>query len=183
MNEIIIAMMLWISNVTGYAVPEIPNIKYLTTMELKSYAYGCNQTPIPKNSLDICSSKEYWDLDTGSPIALYDHIDKIIILNKKFDIKTIHDKSVLFHELVHHLQYENDIDSTVECKGDLEKEAYTLQDDWLQEKYGVTVWDTIGINELFFILITSCMIDDNWNFIPPDPELQYSRSFSRIKFE
>ena len=33
MNEIIIAMMLWISNVTGYAVPEIPNIKYLNTME------------------------------------------------------------------------------------------------------------------------------------------------------
>ena len=69
------------------------------------------------------------------------------------------------------MQSDNDIDSTVECKGDLEKEAYTLQDDWLQEKYGVTVWDTIGINELFFILITSCMNDENWNFKSPDPEL------------
>jgi hypothetical protein len=69
------------------------------------------------------------------------------------------------------LQYENDIDSTVECKGDLEKEAYTLQDEWLQETYDVTVWDTIKINRLFFMIITNCMEDDNWNYKSPDPEL------------
>ena len=48
------------------------------------------------------------------------------------------------------MQYENDIDSTVECVGELEKEAYKLQDEWLQEKYNVTVWDTIKMNRLFF---------------------------------
>ena len=68
-------------------------------------------------------------------------------------------------QLVHHLQYENDIDSTVKCQGELEKEAYTLQDEWLQETYGVNVWDTIQINQLFFILITSCMTG------MPDPEM------------
>ena len=109
--------------------------------------------------------------DRGNPIALYDHIDKIVILNKNFDIKTIRDKSVLFHELVHHLQYENDIDSTVKCQGELEKEAYTLQDEWLQETYGVNVWDTIQINQLFFIIITSCMDSDDWHYGTPDPEM------------
>lgn len=171
MKEIILAMMLWIHNATGYSIPEIPDVKFLGTMDLRSYAYGCDQVPIPNGNDEICAAKEDWDLDRTNPIALYDHIDKTIILNKKFDIRTIHDKSVLFHELVHHLQYTNDIDSTIECRGDLEKEAYTLQDEWLQEKYGVNVWDTIKINMLFFMIITSC-IEDRINYRPPDPEYQ-----------
>ena len=156
MKEIIIAMMMWIHTATGYSIPEIPNINYLNTMELRSYAYGCDLTPIPSHNIEICAAKKDWDLDRTNPIALYNDKNKTIILNKKFDIETIHDKSVLFHELVHHIQYENDIDSSVECRGDLEKEAYNLQDEWLQEKYSVSVWDTIKINKLFFMMITAC---------------------------
>lgn len=166
MKEIILAMMLWIHNATGYTIPEIPDIKYLSTMDLRAYAYGCNQVPIPNGNEDICEAKDNWDIDNRGPIALYDHIDKVVILNKDFDITTVHDQSVLFHELVHHLQYANDIDSTVKCNGELEKEAYTLQDEWLHEKYGLNVWDTIQINQLFFMLITSCMTDMH----VPDPE-------------
>ena len=156
MKEIIIAMMMWIHTATGYSIPEIPDINYLNTMELRSYAYGCELTPIPTHNIELCAAKKDWDLDRTNPIALYDDKNKTIIVNKKFDIETIHDKSVLFHELVHHLQFENDIDSNVECVGDLEKEAYTLQDEWLQEKYSVSVWDTIKMNRLFFMMITSC---------------------------
>ena len=156
MKEIILAMMMWINTATGYSIPEIPDINYLNTMELRSYAFGCEQTPIPTHNIELCAAKKNWDLDRTNPIALYDDKNKTIIVNKKFDIETIHDKSVLFHELVHHMQFENDIDSNVECIGDLEKEAYTLQDEWLQEKYSVSVWDTIKMNRLFFMMITSC---------------------------
>jgi hypothetical protein len=156
MKEIIIAMMMWIHTATGYSIPEIPDINYLNTMELRSYAYGCELTPIPTHNIELCAAKKDWDLDRTNPIAIYDNENKTIILNKKFDIETIHDKSVLFHELVHHVQFANDIDSNVECVGDLEKEAYTLQDEWLQEKYSVSVWDTIKMNRLFFMMITSC---------------------------
>jgi hypothetical protein len=156
MKEIILAMMMWINTATGYSIPEIPDINYLNTMELRSYAFGCEQTPIPTHNIELCAAKKDWDLDRTNPIALYDDKNKTIIVNKKFDIETIHDKSVLFHELVHHMQFENDIDSNVECIGDLEKEAYTLQDEWLQEKYSVSVWDTIKMNRLFFMMITSC---------------------------
>jgi len=172
MKEIILAMMLWIHNATGYSIPEIPEVKFLETMDLRSYAYGCDQVPIPNGNDDICAAREDWDVDSSGPIALYNHVNKIVILNKEFDIKTIRDKSVLFHELVHHLQYENDIDSTVKCQGELEKEAYTLQDKWLQEKYGVNVWDTVEINMLFFMIITSCMEEDRISYRPPDPEYQ-----------
>jgi hypothetical protein len=156
MKEIILAMMMWINTATGYSIPEIPDINYLNTMELRSYAYGCELTPIPTHNIELCAAKKDWDLDRTNPIAIYDNENKTIIVNKKFDIETIHDKSVLFHELVHHMQFENDIDSNVECIGDLEKEAYTLQDEWLQEKYSVSVWDTIKMNRLFFMMITSC---------------------------
>jgi len=118
MKEIILTMMLWIHTATGYSIPEIPDIKYLSTMNIRSYAYGCNQVPIPNGNDDICAAKKDWDLDRNSPIALYDHIDKT-----------------------------------------------TLQDEWLQEKYGVNVWDTIQINQLFFVMITSCMTGI------PDPEM------------
>ena len=156
MKEIILAMMMWINTATGYSIPEIPDINYLNTMELRSYAYGCELTPIPTHNIELCAAKKDWDLDRTNPIAIYDNENKSIIVNKKFDIETIHDKSVLFHELVHHMQFENDIDSNVECVGDLEKEAYTLQDEWLQEKYSVSVWNTIKMNRLFFMMITSC---------------------------
>lgn len=157
MKELLFAMMLWIHNATGYTIPELPNIKFLNTMDLRSYAYGCNLNPVPPYNKEICEAKEYWDLDQkGNPIALYDHVDKVIILNEDFNISTVHDKSVLFHELVHHVQYHNGIDSLVRCQEELEKEAYTLQDIWLQEKYNVTVWETIKLNRLFYMVITSC---------------------------
>ena len=163
MKEIILAMMMWINTATGYSIPEIPDINYLNTMELRSYAYGCELTPIPTHNIELCAAKKNWDLDRTNPIAIYDHNNKVIILNKRFNIKTIKDKSILFHELVHHMQYENDINNIVECRGQLEKEAYTLQDEWLQEKYNVNVWDTIKINKLFFMMITNCR-ENHWSF-------------------
>ena len=156
MKEIILAMMMWINTATGYSIPEIPNINYLNTMELRSYAYGCELTPIPSQNIELCAAKKDWDLDKANPVALYNDKNKTIILNKKFNIETTHDKSVLFHELVHHMQFDNDIETNVECMGDLEKEAYNLQDEWLQETHSVNVWDTIKMNKLFFMMITSC---------------------------
>ena len=160
MNEIILAMMLWISNVTGYSIPQQPDILFLSSHDIKAYAYGCDDDPIPPQNLDYCEAREFWEVDDmgkfHGPIALYDHIKKTVILNENFDINQIHDQSVIFHELVHHLQYNDGEDKRVKCMGELEKEAYNLQDKWLQEKYGVTVWDTIHINRLFFMLITRC---------------------------
>ena len=167
------AMMLWISQHTGYTIPELPTIVELSPFDLKRFAYGCDETPIPNGNDDICSVQEYWDLDEwgkeNTPLALYDHYEQRIILRKGFDIDTIHDQSVLFHELVHHVQFNNGIYDTVECKGELEKLAYSLQDKWLQEKYNVSVYEVIDINELFLMIITACH-DSMWGI--PDPAYQ-----------
>ena len=160
MKEIIVIMMLWIHNATGYPIPEHPNIEFLSSHDIKAYAYGCNDDPPPAENIDYCEASEFWEIDDLSkshgPIALYDNIKKTIILNENFDNNKVHDKSVIFHELVHHLQYNDGEDKRVNCIGDLEKEAYTLQDLWLQEKYGVTVWDTVKISKMFYLILTTC---------------------------
>ena len=79
MKEIIIAMMMWIHTATGYSISEIPDINYLNTMELRSYAYGCELTPIPTHNIELCAAKKDWDLDRTNPIALYDDKNKTII--------------------------------------------------------------------------------------------------------
>ena len=57
------------------------------------------------------------------------------------------------------------------CFGELEKEAYNLQNKWLLEKYNVEIYETIGINELMLLLITNCRAA-GWPDHPyiPDPE-------------
>ena len=87
---------------------------------------------------------------------MYDFETKTIILREGFDINTVHDKSILLHELAHHLQYQNYKNENAACLGELEREAYDLQDKWLKEKYDVDVYSTIGIDEFYLIIITQC---------------------------
>ena len=173
MKVFITAMMLWISNQTGYAIPDHPTINYLSKHDMKAYAYGCDEKPIPKGNKDICAARKDWDLDdwsgSKSPLALYNHKEKLVLLDITFDIETIHDQSVILHELVHHLQNYANKPFEKGCRGHLEKEAYDLHNKWLKEKYNMNVYDVIGINELFLILLTSC---GNPYHIPPDPEYQ-----------
>ena len=167
----ITAFMLWISSETGWPIPEHPNIIYLTEHEIRAYAYGCDEDPVPKLTKELCDAREFWDLDNKGPLALYNHEKQVIVLNKKFDISTIHDQSVLMHELVHHMQNHIGVNlETVACKGELEKEAYELQNQWLKEKYNTNVFDVIGINELFLMILTSC--SNEMYFTVPDPDYQ-----------
>ena len=80
-----------------------------------------------------------------------------------------HDHSVIFHELVHHMQFHNGVYDKIRCKGQLEKEAYELQDKWLQEKYNVRINETIGINDLFILMVINC--GNDWYSYSPDPTL------------
>ena len=178
MKEILFAMMLWIHNATGYTIPEPPKLEYLSSFETKRFAYGCDVIPIPEGGKDLCKAKDFWDLDDmdrkSVPLGLYDHERQVIVINKDFKKSEAHDRSVIFHELVHHMQYTNGIYNKVRCFGELEKEAYHLQNKWLQEKYDVEIYETIGINELMVMLITTCR-EGMWHMHPPDPEYIYDR--------
>ncbi len=172
MKEVILAMMVWISNATGYAVPEPPALEYLSSYEIKRFAYGCDLTPVPIDFIEVCDTSGDWDVDDmekhNIPLGLYDHERQVVMINESFEKDEAHDRSVIFHELVHHIQFHNGVYEKVKCFGELEKEAYDLQDRWLKEKYNVGVRETIGVNDLFLLLIFSCQAIDE--FQPPDPE-------------
>jgi len=160
MKEILFAMMLWIHNATGYTIPEPPTIKYVNSFGITKEAYGCDLDPVPKKSVDICNSQHLWFVDflekENIPLGLYNHEEEIIFVNTDFQKGEAHDRSVIFHELIHHVQYHNGVYDKIPCIGKLEEEAYNLQDKWLKEKYNVSVYETIGINALFLMVITSC---------------------------
>lgn len=153
MKTLISIMMVWISIQTGFIIPDEPLIVYKTPSEIRLYAYGCYQDPIPEGNDDICNSNTQV---AGTPKALYDPDLGAILLPQGFKPNTILEESILLHELVHHLQYTNNYDKEVECGGKLEEQAYTLQDKWLFEKYHTNVWDVVGIGRLLYHILTNC---------------------------
>ena len=153
MTTLISIMMVWISINTGFVVPDAPSIGYLSPFEIKRYAYGCDENPIPIGNEDICDNNVEV---AGTPKALYDHTKSTILVASGFTSDTILNQSILLHELIHHLQFFNKYNEEVECNGKLEQQAYTLQNKWLLEKYHTNVWDVVGIGRLLYHIITSC---------------------------
>ena len=59
MKTLISIMMVWISINTGFVVPDAPSIGYLSPFEIKRYAYGCDEKPVPIGNEDICDNILY----------------------------------------------------------------------------------------------------------------------------
>lgn len=67
---------------------------------------------------------------TVFPAGYFDHNMNTIYISSKpgpYMVEEGFIEVVLFHELVHFLQYENGIYETIECKNALERDAYKLQ--------------------------------------------------------
>ena len=150
MNELVITLMLYIMSVTAWEIPPPPRIIYVKSQkEMFLLSNDCYANP--HNSLCENSEEHIHNI-----LALYNHKTKIIILQKHFSIDSIKDQSILLHELVHHFQYYwNPIKYKKMCKGRVEREAYDIQSQWLEKK-GHNIFDTIKINDLGLILITTC---------------------------
>jgi hypothetical protein len=150
MVEIITSLMLWIAAATGWPIPDHPNITYI---EDEHQFFMMSQECDTKPNQPIC---ETYDGSATNILALYNHLTKTIYLNKEFWWASVRDQSILLHELVHHMQYSRDSEFySNQCKGDIEKEAYDLQEKWL-EKRGRTLYDTIELGPLFRHILTRC---------------------------
>jgi hypothetical protein len=86
--------------------------------------------------------------------SLYSEIDHTIYLPDSWRPENLRDRSVLLHELVHHLQYRNNIKAT--CPGDHEYEAIELQITWLREQDVDDPLNLLGINPLFIFMLRRC---------------------------
>ena len=151
---LIFNLMLWISTTTGYVIPDPPNIGYKTGPELTHMLYGCEKPN--EYTKEICEKVERGETRTERTLAIYNHDTQTIYMLK--GLGELYDKtivrSVLLHELIHHLQYQNNVN--FRCLGKYEKEAYALQDNWLEEQGYAPVTEVLDLNPLYLMMIFQC---------------------------
>jgi hypothetical protein len=125
----------WIAEKTGWTVREVPPIRFVPYAQLVKMFRGGRAPDYHVESL-------------------YSEIDHTIYLPDSWRPENLRDRSVLLHELVHHLQYRNNIKAT--CPGDHEYEAIELQITWLREQDVDDPLNLLGINPLFIFMLRRC---------------------------
>ena len=116
MESLMLALVGWLNLNTDYDTRvNLPNIVITEKANL------CRQYGIDKAG--TCKATHL--------VGFYDR-DVTIYLYPGFDEKNPRDQARLLHEMVHYIQWHNGA-NVGECWGNLEAEAYELQDDWREE--------------------------------------------------
>jgi len=138
MKELMISLLLWIGTNSTLMVENVilPQVKFTSSEEMHrifSMEDNCGDTTVK---------------------ALYDIHNKEIYLLDDWDKSNLIDRSFLLHELVHHLQKQKGY----ECRQKKEEEAYELQFKYLKESAIDNPKEVLHINDLFYIIMTTCDI-------------------------
>jgi hypothetical protein len=144
MESLVLAMMTWISAASGMPVPDRPpEIRHLPPHRLALLAN-------PNAGGD---HPAYDPVQTSGYLALYHADSRTVLLRDDWQADELRDRSILLHELVHHMQAH--ADRSYLCNGAMEREAYGLQAEWLEERGG-DLFDTLGMNGLGLYAATRC---------------------------
>lgn len=146
MKEILVTLLIWISQNSVFEIPD-PNEYPLPTLTFMS-----------QNELHHMATNSTLNEDTFFMIrASYFPETNTIYLPHDTDIDTLHFESMLLHELVHHVQNINGISYL--CNGHVEKDAYTLEIEYLLQKGVKDPYEMMGLHPLTLIFITQCRGD------------------------
>ena len=110
----------WINNHTSFKhdADKLPELVFANPHIIAEVAFG---KELPGNV----------DAEKLNILGLYNFNEQTIYMLDSLDLKTEEGKAILLHELVHYLQYQDNIDQNVECKNELEALAYTLEAQYL----------------------------------------------------
>lgn len=150
MKETILSLMLWISSHSNLQMStNVPDIVLKEKQELHRIMFDCHK----KNR-----KEKFCENGSGSEnlLAVYDNDTKTIYISKDIDRNSIVYQSVILHELVHHLQFENKMEDKVLCRNKLEEQAYRLQNKWLQDEHDTSLVEAVNMNMLYLFFITRC---------------------------
>ena len=125
----------WIVKKTGWALGDAPPVHFIPFAELVKFFTGGKPT-------------------TSQIEALYSEQEHSIYLPDSWRPDALRDRSILLHELVHHLQYLNKVKVT--CSSEYELQAVKLQVTWLLEQGVEDPLHLLGINELFIRMLGQC---------------------------
>lgn len=140
-NDIMLDMIEFITSNSKYEYNNEP----LPYIQVKSAQELCEAVYSPESlaKLSECTVAGYYD-PTLRTIFVADKPNKYMAEEKFFE-------TVIFHELVHYLQYLNKYDESVECQAGLERDAYLLQDKYVEHMQ----WPEKNRPDMLFALIVS----------------------------
>lgn len=118
------SLLLWINQNTTYNYdPDLglPDLIVASQMQLAEVIIDDKATLA--NERDSASFQDF----INQLQAVYNHDLKTILLSNKIDPTSGYGRSVLVHELIHFIQYQQKQNEKVACLSALERDAYTLQ--------------------------------------------------------
>lgn len=141
MNTLLLALMTWIQAASGLPMPDTsPTVARVSPERMADLA-----DPTAGGSARPSVRSGY--------LALYHADSRTILLRPDWRAEDLRDRSILLHELVHHMQA--GAGRAYPCSGAREREAYELQARWLDERGG-DLFQLMGMNSLFFHALTRC---------------------------
>jgi hypothetical protein len=129
MSELLLVLLLWIDQHSAFEYrPEWghPAVERLERRELVLSMFR-DQVPA------FLSEEDLDDLEQ-SVAAIYNHDTRTMLVATDIDLQSAYGQAVLVHELVHFIQFEAGDDEEVRCLHALEKDAYTVQRNFMEAK-------------------------------------------------
>jgi hypothetical protein len=124
----------WIVAQTHWTIHETPPIRLIPYAEL---------------------AEKYGEKPTDFHVeALYSEQDRTVYLHDGWRADDLRDRSMLLHELVHHLQYLNHVKVT--CESEYEFQAFKLQAKWLSEQGLEYPLDLMDIDPFVLLMLGHC---------------------------
>ena len=138
MNELVIALSMWLSQAHGMPPMEaLPRIRFLEARQVAAVRYG---------RLDA--------VDVDEVVAVYEPLTRSIVLANGWDAGDPVDLSVLVHEIVHHLQKQEG--AVHRCPEEAEAPAYIAQEAWLAQ-FDLSLETAFGIDAFTLAMRTRCI--------------------------
>jgi hypothetical protein len=141
MDILVISLLAWITARTGLDA-DPPLIVQMDRQSMHRVYYESD--PPPQTALKLQ--------------AFYYHPTASVVLPTDWTGHDLGDQSVLLHELVHHVQRTNDVRG-VPCELALERQAYDLQVEWLEEQGVDDPYELIEADAFTITFLTACMQD------------------------
>ncbi len=136
MKELITMLLMWIGQSTMYNV-DIPHPR-VVMMHPQELNEQYNKSILAKTN----HVEELW--------AYYNTKNQTIYLRQDFRQYDPWHRSILVHELLHHVQYWNKV--KFQCINQMEEQAWPLQKKYLKEFHNID-WN---YDELWYLLISTC---------------------------
>ncbi|MGS2718376.1 DUF6647 family protein [Eionea flava] len=137
MEQLLVVLLLWISQHSAFTYhPDmgLPVVEHVTQRQLAHIYIGDDEGAKKEGTINtqgFLSEADYQSLAVGLE-AVYAADKNTIYLGEKVDLNTDYGRSVLVHELIHFLQKTHQHHTQVACGNALEKDAYTIQADFMK---------------------------------------------------